>query len=119
MNASQIVVNHDVFRQALNGGPGGPEGAEGLESTGPGPGGDFFESLRPVLQGEGETRPEEGVGLVRDAFARLVQEEKDPGVFASVQDQLASLIQSELAERGMELQRGVPAPTGGFEVQFD
>ncbi|OAI48272.1 hypothetical protein AYO44_07520 [Planctomycetaceae bacterium SCGC AG-212-F19] len=68
---------------------------------------------------KGETKVDEALELIREAFQELIEAETSPGVLNTAQHQLASLFQSELAERGLILNKGVPVPAGGLEVMFD
>jgi hypothetical protein len=113
MNTSKTIVSIQPFRQALGiPGVGGFESTASADAT-------FFDDLRPILVAKGETKVDEALDLIRQAFQELTDAETNPGVLNTAQHQLASLFQSELAERGLALNKGVPAPAGGFEVMFD
>jgi hypothetical protein len=113
MNASNTIVSSQPFRQAL-----GIPGAGRFESTASADP-TFFDKLRPILVAHGETKVDEALDRIREAFQELTDAETSPGVLNTTQHQLASLLQSELAERGLMLNKGKPAPAGGFEVMFD
>lgn len=61
----------------------------------------------------------EAVALLSDVLTTLERTRHDPGVFVSVDDRMASLIQSFLARKSTLNQQWTSTPDGGREAKFD
>ena len=61
----------------------------------------------------------EMVALLSHALATLEQEETHPGVMVSAQDQIASLLQTYIADQATQAGQVELLPSGGLEAKFD